>query len=313
MDSIEVLEGELEDPDQLELAFRVDHALARILRWTYSQMLLAGAPLPHAPQSMEIPDVLRGGLAAISSFDRVEILVSQQTPRVLLPGHLTPYVQHMISELTENATEFSARPVTLQADCVDDHLVIEVLDYGIGLSEGRLQALNQMLRTPGAARSQEFHNGSIGLLTTALCAERNGLRVELLSNSLSLVGSKNEQPAGVRARVVVPGRLLLTEPTTTPHLPPLAPTKRPEAAAAPPLPTRRRQSHPEGVAESAPHPTPPAHHESSRPPLPQRPTSAGPDGAAHRTDPLPEPSVTFTANLNKHLKHSTESAPFKQT
>jgi signal transduction histidine kinase len=69
---------------------------------------------------------------------------------VLLAGHATSDVVHLLAELIENATTFSPpdTPVRVAAEPTATGYPIEIEDRGLGMSEDELASANERLGNP---------------------------------------------------------------------------------------------------------------------------------------------------------------------
>jgi hypothetical protein len=118
-----------------------------------------------------------------------------------LRGTAVTDVIHLIAELVENATKFSA-PTTialLRAQQVAAGVAIEVEDRGLGMVAADQQRLNELLADPGRMDIDELlRDGRIGLYVVAALARRHGIRVRLQNNIFG----------GTQAVAVLPKSLL---------------------------------------------------------------------------------------------------------
>jgi hypothetical protein len=119
----------------------------------------------------------------------------------VLRGAAVTDVIHLIAELVENATKFSAPHTTalLRAQHVAAGLAIEVEDRGLGLVPSDQQRMNTLLADPTRTDVDELlRDGRIGLFVVATLARRHGIRVQLQNNIYG----------GTQAAVVLPKALL---------------------------------------------------------------------------------------------------------
>lgn len=110
-------------------------------------------------------------------------------------------VIHLLAELIENATVFSApqTQVLLRAQHVTAGLAIEVEDRGLGMTPAEQSHMNAVLSEPGQIDVPELlRDGRIGLFVVSALARRHGVVVQLQSNIYG----------GVQAVLVLPRGLL---------------------------------------------------------------------------------------------------------
>jgi hypothetical protein len=265
------LEAQVEDPDLLKGLFTVDHLATRMRRQSESLAVLGGAVSRRQwsrPVSMH--EVLRASVAEVEQYSRVKVIPPVEG---MLLGSVVADVIHLIAELVENATSFSAphTQALLRAQAVAAGLVIEVEDRGLGMmAEDRLR-LNELLADPARVSVSELlRDGRIGIFVVATLARRHGIQVQLQGNIYG----------GTQAIVVLPRALLEVAPARAPRAAAAPDTTTPLPRLAPPAP--RASPWPGMAAEgryapagrppwdSAPVPAvPPA---DGRPPLPRRGT-----------------------------------------
>jgi signal transduction histidine kinase len=267
---LDELENEIEDPDLLKGLFHVDHLATRIRRHAENLAVLGGA-VSRRQWSNPVPmtEVLRSAIAEVEQYARVKLVPPIDGE---LRGHAVADVIHLLAELVENATVFSAphTQVLLRANLVTSGLAVEVEDRGLGLPVEEQTRMNALLADPDQVNvGRLLADGRIGLFVVSQLARRHGIRVRLQSNIYG----------GVQAVLVVPQALLGSAPGAL-------------AAASPGPDTdgAGRPLAPATTQAATPRSAPPA-----RPPLTAapaaRPTSPGPrlvaddrDGAGARED-----------------------------
>ncbi|MCM2515429.1 ATP-binding protein [Streptomyces griseoincarnatus] len=284
---LDELENEMEDPDLLKGLFHVDHLATRIRRHAENLAVLGGA-VSRRQWSNPVPmtEVLRSAIAEVEQYSRVKLVPPTDGT---LRGHAVADVIHLLAELVENATVFSAphTQVLLRASLVTSGLAVEVEDRGLGMPVGEQDRMNALLADPDQVHvASLLADGRIGLFVVSQLARRHGIHVRLQTNIYG----------GVQAVLVVPQSLLGGEPAAvtgapgaTAPLPPAdggtGPTGRHTPALSGPVDTRGdAQSHaPANTAADA-------HAEGNTTPAspltpatyPGRPPAAPADhGAAH--------------------------------
>ncbi|GAA5061126.1 hypothetical protein GCM10023336_38330 [Streptomyces similanensis] len=254
--TLDELENEIEDPDLLKGLFHVDHLATRIRRHAENLAVLGGA-VSRRQWSNPVPmtEVLRSAIAEVEQYSRVK-LVPPVDGR--LRGHAVADVIHLLAELVENATVFSAphTQVLLRAGLVTSGLAVEVEDRGLGMPVGEQVRMNALLADPDQVNvASLLADGRIGLFVVSQLARRHGITVRLQTNIYG----------GVQAVLVVPQALLGAEPVAFPESAPgTAPARRP-AQALPPA------HEPHTPTQAAPRPPEsPAPTRLPEPPVPTR-------------------------------------------
>ncbi|MFV0132548.1 ATP-binding protein [Streptomyces sp. HMX87] len=256
---LDELENEMEDPDLLKGLFHVDHLATRIRRHAENLAVLGGAVSRRQwSHPVSMTEVLRSAIAEVEQYSRVRLV-----PPIdgTLRGHAVADVIHLLAELVENATVFSAphTQVLLRAGLVTSGLAVEVEDRGLGMPVAEQHRMNALLADPDQVNvARLLADGRIGLFVVSQLAKRHGITVRLQSNIYG----------GVQAVLVVPQALLGTEP----GLPDAA--TRPDTSPQPvPVPPLRQQQDPAPAPTVVPAAVPPGPapaHGTAPQPLPVR-------------------------------------------
>ncbi|GAA4719730.1 sensor histidine kinase [Nocardioides conyzicola] len=220
---IEDLERDEEDPRRLESLFRLDHLASRMRRTAESLMVLADAPTPGTDGAdLTVADLLQAAIAGVRDYQRVQIL---STPDGRVAGVAAPDIVHLLTELVDNALNYSppTAPVMVEAVRTSSGIEVEIADAGLGVATGDLSRLNAELASGGQVTAETARR--MGLLVVSRLARRRGIQVRLELN----------ERGGVTARVMLPAALLpggtaASVPTSPSWSPVAAPT--PTAAAA---------------------------------------------------------------------------------
>ncbi|WP_371668022.1 ATP-binding protein [Streptomyces sp. NBC_00289] len=200
---LDELENEIEDPDLLKGLFHVDHLATRIRRHAENLAVLGGAVSRRQwSNPVDMTEVLRSAIAEVEQYSRVKLV-----PPIdgTLRGHAVADVIHLLAELVENATVFSAphTQVLLRANLVTSGLAVEVEDRGLGMPVGEQHRMNALLADPDQVNvASLLADGRIGLFVVSQLAKRHGIHVRLQNNIYG----------GVQAVLVVPQALLGTAP-----------------------------------------------------------------------------------------------------
>ncbi|NLD75937.1 MAG: sensor histidine kinase [Acidimicrobiales bacterium] len=273
IDFIDELERGEEDPDQLENLYRLDHLATRMRRNAESLLVLAGAEPPRRRgRPAPLANVVRAALAEVEDFGRIDLLSFDE---ILVASNVAADLAHLLSELMENATNFS--PPETRVEVVghrtkSDGYVISVTDHGIGMSAEQVSEANESLAKPplvGLALSR-----SLGFIVVGRLAGRHGITVRVMQSP----------SGGVTAVVTVPSSLITDTPGGVLDGPAAAPAPAP--APAPSAPLAAGTVAPLRAPEPADPPAPAAAGASA--PLSFEPLDAGPP-------PSPAPAAPPTA------------------
>lgn len=190
---LDELESREHDPEQLASLFRLDHLATRMRRNGENLLVLAGAePRRRIGGPVPLRDVLRGAVAEVEDYERVELAV---VPDVDVIDRAVNDLMHLLAELLENATMFSPPHTTVQVtgDALPDgRVLIEIHDSGLGLATEDLLHVNERLASPPT--SDVSDTDRLGLLIAARLSDRHGIRIQLRSS----------ESGGTTALVVLP-------------------------------------------------------------------------------------------------------------
>ncbi|TQK80218.1 signal transduction histidine kinase [Streptomyces puniciscabiei] len=200
---LDELENEIEDPELLKGLFHVDHLATRIRRHAENLAVLGGAVSRRQwSNPVSMTEVLRSAIAEVEQYSRVKLVPPIDGE---LRGHAVADVIHLLAELIENASVFSAphTQVLLRAGLVTSGLAVEVEDRGLGMPVGEQNRMNALLADPDQVNvASLLADGRIGLYVVSQLARRHGIHVRLQTNIYG----------GVQAVLVVPQALLGTAP-----------------------------------------------------------------------------------------------------
>ena len=270
---IEDLESRERDPDQLGTLFRIDHLATRVRRHAESLLVLAGVEeMRRQGVAAPVLDVVRTAVGEVEQYPRIKFGVM---PTDLVVPSAVDDVAHLLAELLDNATEFSApsTAVTVTSQpLLGGGLRLQVTDQGLGIPADQLAILNERLREPGdidVAASR-----TLGIYVVARLAARHGITVRLIPA---------EGTNGTIAQVDLPSHLIVSPLDTTdgvlPAIQPTTPTPRTESLLNRPGGRTALPSMPPDPSRPVPPPTHPTH--------PAKPGTTGGPGAI----PQPSPAV----------------------
>jgi signal transduction histidine kinase len=179
IDSLEQNEG---DPERLSNLFAMDHLVTRMRRNSENLLLLAGHESARKwSEPVSLADVARAAVSEIEQYSRVTLKIQ---PGIAVTGPAVSDVVHLLAEVIENATIFSAKdtPVHVAAqELTSGGVLIEVSDNGVGIPEARLAEMNWRLDNPPVMDVSVSRH--MGLFAVARLAQRHGVRVRLRPRS----------------------------------------------------------------------------------------------------------------------------------
>src|SRR5215831_4828769 len=197
IDSLEL--GE-QDSERLADLFRMDHLATRMRRNSENLLVLAGQEPPRRwAEPVSLADVVRASVSEIEQYDRVVLEIQAG---IGVTGNAVADVVHLLAEIIENATMFSAKgtQVTVSAHSLrSGGVLINVIDSGMGMTEDQLAQVNWRLENPPVADVEVSRH--MGLFAVAHLAARHGVRVRL----------KAAASGGLIARVWLPGALISSD------------------------------------------------------------------------------------------------------
>jgi signal transduction histidine kinase len=194
-------ERAVDNPDQLELLFQLDHLTTRERRNAENLIILGGGQLGRQwRNSVSLVEIVRSAVAEAEQYTRVTVA---RVPDILVDGRAVADLIHLLAELIDNATSFSppGSPIEVRGNPVGKGVVVEVEDQGLGIEAERRETLNKMFRDPpDFGLVALLDDPRIGFFVVARLAHQHGMRVSLTE---SIYG-------GVRAGVLIPSVLITT-------------------------------------------------------------------------------------------------------
>lgn len=191
------MEEHEQDPDVLGGLFELDHLATRMRRNSENLLVLAGQdvgrPLPGAVAAEEI---IGAALSEVEHYQRINVAA---TPQIGVRGEIVGDLVHVISELFENATDYSPddSPVSVvSAVTQDGEWRIDITDRGAGMPEAEIQRANARLAEVPDVDVEVSRR--MGLYVVARLARQHDIRVWLSAADLM----------GLTATVLVPAALV---------------------------------------------------------------------------------------------------------
>jgi signal transduction histidine kinase len=189
----------VDDPDQLDLLFQLDHSTTRERRNAENLIILGGGQLGRQwRNSVSLVEIVRGAVAEAEQYTRVMV---GRFPDALVDGRAVADLIHLLAELIDNATSFSppGSRIEVRGNPAGKGVIVEVEDQGLGIEPERRMAVNKMFREPpGFGIMALSDDARIGFFVVAHLASQHGIKVSLMESTYG----------GVRAGVLIPTTLL---------------------------------------------------------------------------------------------------------
>ncbi|MFI7122714.1 ATP-binding protein [Amycolatopsis sp. NPDC049868] len=199
---IEELEVDEQDPRRLELLFHVDHIATRLRRNGENLQILAGGkPVRHDRDPVSAAGLMRAAASAVKDYQRIAF---GNAPSGAVCAAAAADVVHILAELVENATRFSApeKKVLLTAErAADGGLLIEVVDHGVGMTTEDVLAANARLAAASATDPETTRR--MGFFVVGRLARPLGVTVRLRQNVEPL------HVAGMTVSVHIPSEIVV--------------------------------------------------------------------------------------------------------
>ncbi|MFK3985640.1 nitrate- and nitrite sensing domain-containing protein [Micromonospora sp. NPDC050397] len=201
LELLDELEREEGDPDQLDNLFKLDHLAARMRRNDDSLLVLAGTESTRRwNRPVPLSAVMLAAVAEVEQYQRVQ---HESAEKLYIVGHAVADLVHLLAELLENAATFSPPETVVRivgrAEAPGACL-IEIVDDGLGMSQGAIDEANELLAVPPAADVAASER--MGLFVVSHLAARQHVKVRLRALE-----------HGVAASVLLPPALLAVPPT----------------------------------------------------------------------------------------------------
>ncbi|RKN10548.1 sensor histidine kinase [Streptomyces radicis] len=175
--------GALDDPDVATGLSRVDRLATRLRRHAENLAVLGGAvPRRRDGRQVSVAEVLRRAAAEVEHDARVQLATPFDGA---VRGDSAADVVHLLAELIENATQFSApaTQVALRARRVPAGVAVEVDDRGLGMTAAEQKRMNAVLAGADRGDATELlDEGHVGLFVVSTLAARHGIGVRLGGN-----------------------------------------------------------------------------------------------------------------------------------
>jgi signal transduction histidine kinase len=192
------LEHGEQDERRLASLERMTRIASHMYRSSMNLLILAGQePSTGSSQPVTLTHLVQAAVSDIEESERVSFDVQ---PDIAVRGPAAGDVVHLLAELIQNATSFSAAtmPVYVTGRMVSTGgAVVDVTDHGIGMTDKELAYANWQLENPPATNIDAVK--WMGLLVVARLAARHGIKVRL----------NQAEAGGLTALVWLPGEVLM--------------------------------------------------------------------------------------------------------
>ena len=175
---IESLEHGEQDQQRLASLSRLNRIALRMHRNSQNLLVLAGQePATNWSQPVTLARLVEAALSEVEDYQRVSFEVQ---PDIAVRGPAVHDAVHLLVELIDNATSFSAAdmPVHIKGHVLTTGgALVDVTDRGIGMAASEMAYANQQLDNPPPPDIDVPK--WMGLLVVARLAARHGIRVRL--------------------------------------------------------------------------------------------------------------------------------------
>jgi signal transduction histidine kinase len=199
---IEGLEQGEQDRERLASLFKMNRIAARMYRNSQNLLLMAGHDLASSwNQPVALANVIRAVVSEIEEYERVSL---NAQPDIAVRGPAVNDVVHLLAELIENATSFSAAEMSVDVSgqlLTTGGVVVDVTDRGVGMSAKEMEYANWQLENQPAQDINVLK--WMGLSVVARLAARHGMRVRL----------QQAEFGGLTALVWLPDEILVHQGT----------------------------------------------------------------------------------------------------
>ena len=175
---IERLEQGEQDSERLASLFKMNRIASRMHRNSQNLLVLAGHEAPSDwNQAIALVNVIRAAMSEVEDYERVSLTAQ---PDIAVSGPAVNDVVHLLAELIENATAFSAGDMQVEISgqlLTSGGVLVDITDRGVGMAPKELAYANWRLEHPPATDINVPK--WMGLFVVARLAARHGIRVRL--------------------------------------------------------------------------------------------------------------------------------------
>jgi signal transduction histidine kinase len=175
---IENLEQGEQDRERLANLYKMSRIASRMHRNSQNLLVVAGHEVPSDwNQPIPLVSVIRAAVSEIEDYERVSL---NAQPDIAVSGPAVNDVVHLLAELIENATSFSAgdMPVDISGHrLASGGVLVDITDRGVGMAQKELAYANWRLENPPATDINVPK--WMGLFVVATLAARHGIKIRL--------------------------------------------------------------------------------------------------------------------------------------
>jgi signal transduction histidine kinase len=175
---IQSLEQGERDRDRLASLFKMNHIAARMYRNSQNLLIVAGRDLATSwNHPVALVNVINAAMSEVEEYERVSL---NAQPDITVRGPAVNDVVHLLAELIENATSFSAAEMSVEISgqlLSSGGVLVDVTDRGVGMSAKEMAYANWQLENQSAKEINVLK--WMGLFVVARLAARHGIRVRL--------------------------------------------------------------------------------------------------------------------------------------
>ncbi len=197
-------QGEL-DSERLANLLKMNRIASRMHRNSQNLLVLAGHEIPSDwNQPIALVNVVRAAVSEVEDYERVSLTAQ---PDIAVRGPAVNDVVHLLAELIENATSFSAGDMQVDISgrvLTSGGILIDITDRGVGMAPKELAQANWRLEHPPTADINVPK--WMGMFVVARLAARHGIRVRLQQADFG----------GLTALTWLPGELLTDQGAVPP-------------------------------------------------------------------------------------------------
>jgi signal transduction histidine kinase len=202
---IEHLEQGEQDGERLANLLKMNRIASRMHRNSQNLLVLAGHEVPSDwNQAIALVNVIRAAVSEVEDYERISLAAQ---PDIAVNGPAVNDVVHLLAELIENATSFSAGDMQVDISgqvLTSGGVLVDITDRGVGMAPKELAYANWRLEHPPAADINVPK--WMGLFVVARLAARHGIRVRLQQADFG----------GLTALTWLPGEILTDQSAAPP-------------------------------------------------------------------------------------------------
>ena len=141
----------------------LNELLYNLLQWSKSQINL----LQFRPDKLNIRTVIEGAVRLVQLHAHMkEIVINTSVQEGLLAYADKDMIEFIVRNLLSNAIKFSHRnsEVEIKAFIANNHITVEIIDYGVGLNDAKIKKLMEKNTTISRRGTEKEKGTGLGLL-----------------------------------------------------------------------------------------------------------------------------------------------------